>query len=96
MTYRMRFRLPPGVHLQQTMDGLLIMTYSVDMIAPLRESLDKLRADLLEEALADAKSKLEAEKTRQQLPQDRLTLLNGEIQALEQQKSTAVPLVRIE
>lgn len=91
MTYRLSFQPPPGVSIQQTREGTLLVHYAVDMIAPLRASLQKLSDDLLEQAVNEAKAKAKAEQDRQQLPKDRLSILNEEIQRLEAQRTSAPP-----
>lgn len=89
--YRMQVFLPAGVGVQQTRDGMLILTYTVDLVTPLREKLDQLRAELLERALAAAKEKKEAEEKRQELPKNRLQQIDDEIAALERQKASDLP-----
>ncbi len=89
MSYRLSYLPPPGVAFQQTRDGTLLIHYEASMIAPLRASLEKLREDLLEQAVAEAKAKKDAELKRQQLPVDKLTLLDNELQQLESQRAPA-------
>ena len=84
--YRQTFIPPGGVGIQQTQQGWLLITYGISEIEPLRAALDKLRADLLDSALEAARVKLAEEKKRQQLPADRISLLSGEVQALEKQR----------
>lgn len=91
MAYRLNFLPPPGVSIQQTRDGTLLIHYEVSMIATLRAALGKLSDDLLEQAVAEAKAKADAERKLQQLPKDRLTILTEEIASLEAQRSSAPP-----
>lgn len=92
--YQIKFFPPPGVNIQQTREGMLIINYQVADIAPFREKLETLRIDLLRQALENAEAKRSLEITRQQLPQDRLSILDAEIGALKGQLgSTAAPVV---
>jgi hypothetical protein len=92
LPYRMIFRPPPGVHIQQNFDGSLIFTYAVGDIANLREKLDLLRTELLDHAIRIAEEAKEAERKRQQLPIDKLTALDNEISTLKaQRESERVP-----
>lgn len=90
MSYRKNFRPPAGVCVQTHIDGTVDFIYDVSMVAPLRDALDGLRDALLEDALAAAKAKRELEVKRQELPKDRIALIDDEIRALETQRVRSV------
>lgn len=89
--YRMQVHLPAGVGVQQTRDGMLILTYQAEMVGPLRERLDQVRADLLEKAIEAAKLKKENEMRRLEMPKTQMQELDSEIEKLERQRASDLP-----
>lgn len=84
--YVIQFRMPHGVALRQDATGLIRVTYDLNKIPEMRETFEKIRYDLLENAIRVAKKTKEDEMQRQKLPVDRMTALDNEIKALEDQR----------
>lgn len=87
MSYIIQFRMPAGVALRQDQTGLIRVTYDHAHIPAMRETFEKLRHDLLELAIKEARDRKEKEQKRQEIPATTLQRLDAEIHALEQQRT---------
>jgi hypothetical protein len=86
LVYHIQFRMPHGVSLRQDESGLIRVTYGLDKITEMRETFLRLREQLLDQAIEEAKRKKQTELERQKIPATRLQEMEAEIQALESQR----------
>lgn len=86
MVYKKRFRFPPGVQTQQDMDGFVYFTYDSSLVGKMREALNVLSKEILEDTITEARKAKEQELANHQLPLTRVQELDREIAALEAQR----------
>ncbi len=87
MIYKKRFRFPPGVTVQQDMEGFIYFTYESAAVPLMRDALKTLRGEILDDSILEARKQKDLELQNHQLPLTRAQELDKEIAALEAQRS---------